>query len=168
MSGPCIFFGGSASETLRAQLALLAERHGAELVTLDLEALLSGCPVLLPAPANGRPLVVNLPKPEASPDGGERYLSLQVIRAFGRLAAEVVKKSSPGTIFLSGGDTAREVLGALDLSELWIKSEISPGVVLLGSESMSVLTKSGSFGAEDLLCRLYQDYLSPGPAGGPS
>ncbi|MDR2456496.1 MAG: four-carbon acid sugar kinase family protein, partial [Deltaproteobacteria bacterium] len=102
IKGPAVFFGGSASDTLRSQLAFLAEQDNAELVTLDLEALLSACPVLLPAPALLRPLILNLPRLAKGPDGEEKYSSLQVIKAFGKLAAEVVRRNSPGAVFLSG------------------------------------------------------------------
>lgn len=162
LRGPAVFFGGSASDTLRAQLSHLSSQNGGELVTLDLEALLSGWPILLPAPSSVRPLIINLPKPARGPDGEDKFTSLQVIKAFGRLAAEVVRKNSPGTVFLSGGDTAREVLSALGVKELWIRSELAPGVVLLSTETMAVLTKSGSFGSEDLLSGLYRSHLGRG------
>jgi uncharacterized protein YgbK (DUF1537 family) len=152
---PAVFFGGSSLESLRRQLDLLADLTGGALITLDVESLLNGWELLLPAAEPGRPLIVNLPPPDYAPDGGEIHSSLEIIRAFGRMAAGVVRTQAPRTVFLSGGDTAREVLRALAVEELWIRSEICPGVVFLSAGPLSVLTKSGGFGSSDLLTELW-------------
>lgn len=147
--GPVIFFGGSASETLRKQLLHMAEHCGAAILTLDPARIMAGAePDDPPGPGgDGRTLVVNLPRPEESPG----YASLELIKAFGRQAAAIIKKLKPGTVFLSGGDTAREVLEALNIDRLWVEAEIKPGVVLLGEGEMAVVTKSGTFGDISLL-----------------
>jgi uncharacterized protein YgbK (DUF1537 family) len=161
--GPAIFFGGSTSHALKDQLEFLALNDQGNMVTLDVESLIHDWEQLLPSPSLDKPLIVSLPNPQYEPDGSEKHSSHQIIRAFGQLAAELVRRDKPKTIFVSGGDTAREVLGALSIRRLAIESEISPGVVFLSYGPMSILTKSGGFGAKDLLSRLYRQYLSPSP-----
>jgi uncharacterized protein YgbK (DUF1537 family) len=159
-TGPVIFFGGSTSKTLRAQLDYLVENDHSNMITLDLDSLINNWEQLLPSPSLDEPLIVNLPCHQYEPDGSEKHSSHQIIRAFGQLAAQLVRRDKPKTIFLSGGDTAREVLRALEIRELYIQSEISPGVVFLSCGNMSILTKSGGFGSNDLLSQLYRRYLS--------
>ncbi|MDL2260115.1 hypothetical protein LJB99_04505 [Deltaproteobacteria bacterium OttesenSCG-928-K17] len=173
--GPILFFGGSASETLREQLQRLALDWEAEILTLNPADLMAGREPAMPDVADGQTLVINLPRPgprrgNAPPQlGGDLnvsagnehdslltakqapWSSLDLIAAFGRRAAAVIHQLKPGAIFLSGGDTARAVLEALDISRLHIKAEIRPGVVLLSHRDMAVVTKSGTFGEAGLL-----------------
>jgi uncharacterized protein YgbK (DUF1537 family) len=157
--GPAVFFGGSASNALRAQLTFLAENDGAHLVTLDLDRLMSGEALPPPAVGWGRPLIYNLPRPIE--DQAAKWSSLSIAEAFGRLSAKITRELKPGTVFLSGGDTAREVLKALGASDVDIRSELYPGVVHLTSGELSFLTKSGGFGPPDLLSRIWRDHLAP-------
>ncbi|MDR2454969.1 MAG: four-carbon acid sugar kinase family protein [Deltaproteobacteria bacterium] len=157
--GPAVFFGGSASNALRAQLAHLAENDGGRLVTLDLDQLMSGEAPDPPSLGPSRPLIYNLPRPIETQ--AAKWSSLSIAGAFGRLSAEVTRKLNPGTIFLSGGDTAREVLKALGASDIEIRSELYPGVVHLTSGELSFLTKSGGFGPPDLLSRIWREHLAP-------
>lgn len=145
--GPIVFFGGSASETLRNQLQRLAQDWRAAVVTLDPADLLAGRFQEPPALEDGQTLVVNLPRP--APEAA--WSSLELIAAFGRRSADIIRRLKPAAVFLSGGDTARAVLEALGISRLRIEAEIRPGVVLLSHREMAVLTKSGTFGDEALL-----------------
>ena len=155
--GPALFFGGSASTSLRAQLTFLADFDQAQLITLDLESLMSGAPMTLPPIDPLRPLIYNLPQPEDPP----KWPSRAIVEAFGQFAAHIIGRLSPNTVFLSGGDTAREVLKALGVADMEIRSELSPGVVHLAAGKLSLLTKSGGFGAPGLLSELWRAWLSP-------
>jgi hypothetical protein len=136
---------------------------GAEIMTLDLDKLMSGAPFDLEALAKldpaRRPLVLNLPAPK---DGAPpRWRGEAIAQAFGRLAARIIKLVGPGAVFLSGGDTAREVLAALGAADLEIASEPKPGIVHLASGGLSLLTKSGGFGHPDLLSELWRESFAP-------
>ena len=59
-------------------------------------------------------------------------------------------------LFLTGGDTAIEMIRALNASGSEIKTEIMPGVVLgtlIGGpiEGLKIVTKAGAFGQEEAL-----------------
>ena len=152
LKGPLIFFGGSASEVLRSQLNYLAEDCGADILTLDPAELLAGeerCPVRL---SDGETLVVNLPRPEDRPV----YSSLDLIAAFGRRTAGLIRELKPKAVFLSGGDTARAALEALGIEQMLIKAELRPGVVLLSHGDLDIVTKSGTFGRISLLGEIRQ------------
>ena len=143
-----------------AQLTDLAESEGGRLITVDLETLMAGGDVDHPGPDPLHPLIFNLPRPVE--DAPSKWSSRSVIEAFGRLAARIIRRTSPKTVFLSGGDTAREVLKSLEIDDLEIRSEVSPGVVHLRAGDLSLLTKSGGFGHPTLLSELWRRHLRPG------
>ena len=161
LKGPALFFGGSASTSLRAQLRFLAENDGASLITLDLDKLMSGEPRKLEpiALAESSPLIYNLPAPVEG--AAPKWDSRAIAEAFGAFAAKIIRASSPKTVFLSGGDTAREVLKSLEAADIEIVSELSPGVVHLTAGGLSLLTKSGGFGPPELLSELWRGSLAP-------
>ena len=73
-------------------------------------------------------------------------------------------KDQVGGLVLTGGDIAAAVCAALDVSVLWLKGEISPGLpwgVLEGGSlhGSLVATKAGSFGRADALL-VCIDYLT--------
>jgi len=51
-----------------------------------------------------------------------------------------------GVLVLTGGATARSVLGCLNIGELDVVGELEPGAVLLRAGARYVVTKAGSFG----------------------
>ena len=69
--------------------------------------------------------------------------------------------SQIGCLFMTGGDTAHFVCRALGIRALRLQREFAPGVPLAIAEGgpfdgVSVVLKSGGFGAPDLLCRLLE------------
>lgn len=59
-------------------------------------------------------------------------------------------------LFLTGGDTAIEMIRALEASGSEIQEEITPGVVLgtlIGgiADGLKIVTKAGAFGQQDTL-----------------
>jgi uncharacterized protein YgbK (DUF1537 family) len=80
-----------------------------------------------------------------------------------QLAAEtaaIVRHLRPDGLFLSGGDTAAAVLGAIEASGVRLQIEILPGVIrgtVLGGadDGLPVITKAGAFGEPDTLLQLY-------------
>jgi uncharacterized protein YgbK (DUF1537 family) len=71
------------------------------------------------------------------------------------------QKDHETTLLLSGGDTAAHLCAALSVESIAIAGELIPGVpwgFIRGGEAdgMRVITKSGSFGAEDALISIMQ------------
>ena len=72
------------------------------------------------------------------------------------IASGIVKNESISGLFLTGGDTAIEMIRSLNASGSEIQSEIMPGVVLsklVGgvASGLRIVTKAGAFGSEDTL-----------------
>jgi 4-hydroxythreonine-4-phosphate dehydrogenase len=137
---------GSRAAESRAQRAWLT-RHGVRHVVLDgpdedmvarvREALLTG-PVLL------------------SPDPDLPVVADQAPRIARRLAAAAVGAlDRAGTLVLTGGETARAVLGAAGVTRLVVLGEVAPGVVRSHAPplGLDVVTKAGAFGGPDTLLR---------------
>ncbi|MDR0356121.1 MAG: hypothetical protein LBJ64_10380 [Deltaproteobacteria bacterium] len=160
---PDLFFGGSPAETLRTQFELLAADHHGDLITINLEALFGGPGQTIPPHVKGRPLILTLPPPSQDPAEKAKYPIQPMISKFGRFAADLIKNRQHQSVFLSGGLTCREALESLGRYDTWIRSEICPGVVYLSAGPLSVLCKSGNFGAADLLSRLYKSLKEQSP-----
>lgn len=93
-------------------------------------------------------LVVSLPA-----GGGPDEVSL--VRALARELRELDDRF--GALVLVGGDTAREVLAAFEVTELDVVGEIEPGTALsVDPAGRAVVTKSGSFGDESALRRIHE------------
>jgi uncharacterized protein YgbK (DUF1537 family) len=63
----------------------------------------------------------------------------------------------PGTLFVTGGETLRDLCNALRASLLEVDGEIEPGVptsVLRGGDGQRIVSKSGAFGDAGFLARL--------------
>jgi uncharacterized protein YgbK (DUF1537 family) len=72
-----------------------------------------------------------------------------------------------GSLILSGGDTARYVLDAFAAGEILLGGEFEPGIPwgrIAGgaADKLTVVTKSGGFGRDDLLIRILR---AAAPAG---
>jgi uncharacterized protein YgbK (DUF1537 family) len=76
---------------------------------------------------------------------------MPVVRRLGRILA---RSAPPAHYVLTGGETARAVLGALGIGELRLLGEVEPGVPFgLARDGTLVCTKAGAFGAPDTLIR---------------
>jgi D-threonate/D-erythronate kinase len=65
----------------------------------------------------------------------------------------------PGTLFVTGGETLRDLCDALGVSHLEVDGELEPGVptsILRGGawDGQRLVSKSGAFGDEGFLGRL--------------
>jgi uncharacterized protein YgbK (DUF1537 family) len=71
-----------------------------------------------------------------------------------RLGLILARSAPPAHYVLTGGETARAVLGALGIGELRLLGEVEPGVPFgLARDGTLVCTKAGAFGAPDTLTR---------------
>lgn len=138
--GPTVCVVGSMTEPARRQgLALAAT--GARQVT-DADGALPG------AVAGEGVVVVSIAGPAGAGEGDER-------RA--RRVAELLAPARErfGALVLVGGETAVELLRALEIDALDVHGELEPGVVLAtGPSGLPIVTKSGSFGDDETLVRV--------------
>lgn len=90
-------------------------------------------------------------------------LGAQIANALGETAAQVYEHKLMDTgLMIIGGDTLQGLMDRLDFDELELIGEIQPGVIMIrihreGTQRM-LLTKSGGFGEEELLIRLWNSY----------
>ncbi len=92
-------------------------------------------------------------------------------RRFATGTAALVDALAPKVLFACGGETADALLDALDIDSLTLGGEMAPGMPWgrADGRDLAVITKSGGFGAADLLARLAAAVHPPCPAGaGPS
>jgi 4-hydroxythreonine-4-phosphate dehydrogenase len=162
---PSVFFGGSASSRLREQLEILASGLGAEVVTVRPASLFDGPGPAIPPSSPRLPLILTAPPPSADPASAARHPGREVAARFGRLAADLVRNRRYGTVFVSGGETARATLAGLGHTDILLRAELLPGVVHMSAGALSVLSKSGDFGEPDILLRLYEELREEAPPG---
>lgn len=77
-----------------------------------------------------------------------------VSAALAEVAALCLSRVTPTGLVVAGGDTSATVCARLGLDSFRVGPEVAPGVPVcesLASEGLSVVLKSGSFGAPDLL-----------------
>lgn len=101
--------------------------------------------------------VADLPEDMARDDARETIAA--------RFAALLAGLDRPGALFVSGGETLADVVGALGAQALDVVGAFEPGVPvsrLVGGrwDGLTLISKSGAFGAPDLLVRLV-DSLPP-------
>src|SRR5439155_13824766 len=82
----------------------------------------------------------------------------QIAAALGGLVASAAARARPDALLLTGGDTARAVLGALDGQGIELDDELLPGMPVGriaggGLAGARVITKAGGFGPPDALVR---------------
>ncbi|MGD9509230.1 MAG: four-carbon acid sugar kinase family protein [Geminicoccaceae bacterium] len=145
---PCPILGlfGSDHPVMREQLADVADRHetlGHAADTQRIAGRLRGEGVLMlsVAVATG-----------STRDAAARRIA-------GTFAALVRRLDPPGTLVASGGETLRGLCRALEATQLDAVGEVMPGIpcaILRGGrwDGTVVVSKSGAFGARDLLRRL--------------
>ncbi|MGD9071414.1 MAG: four-carbon acid sugar kinase family protein [Desulfobacterales bacterium] len=151
-----LFVCGSGSDVLKSQVEALTRKTGiprhimvpgrsaspsdrSDAIAKDLA---SGAVVLQLAPA------------------GSLVYDNDAARQLAAETAAIVRHLRPDGLFLSGGDTAAAVLGAIEASAIRLQVEILPGVIqgtVIGGtgDGLPVITKAGAFGEPDTLLQLY-------------
>ena len=85
-------------------------------------------------------------------------MRVRIAGGIGQLVEELLASSSVGTLLLTGGDTLLQCMNSVGIHELEPICELERGVVLarFGCNGCTryVITKSGGFGAADLLTKL--------------
>jgi uncharacterized protein YgbK (DUF1537 family) len=151
-----LFICGSGSNVLRSQVDTLIRKIG-----VPRYILVPGRPTTLSVRSNA--IAKDL-------DSGAVVLQLAPVEslvydnsAARQLAAEIaaiLRHRRPDGLFLSGGDTAAAVLGAIGARGIRLQVEILPGVIqgtVTGGagNGLPAITKAGAFGEPDTLVQLY-------------
>ena len=129
---PLVVVAGSAHPTTRAQIERLGARED---------------------------LIVLAPPSDRGADDPARRRNCRAWLA--DQARSLIDRSRPGTLLLTGGETAIAVLRALGGDGLRLTGELEPGVAiaaLVGGpfQGVTVLTKAGGFGDADALVRVWE------------
>lgn len=104
----------------------------------------------VPPPLRGSVVTCDLPT------GTDRHLARQQIAA---ALTAALRDQRPGTLFVAGGATLRDLCDALGVSHLEVDGELEPGVptsVMRGGswDGQRLISKSGAFGDAGFLARL--------------
>jgi uncharacterized protein YgbK (DUF1537 family) len=97
------------------------------------------------------------PGPDLRPDGERAAL----VRELAEAARREVERATPGTLLLTGGETAYSVGRVLAADGVALDGEVEPGLAigrLLGGPfaGLLVITKAGGFGDPETLVRVYE------------
>jgi uncharacterized protein YgbK (DUF1537 family) len=168
---PTLSVVGSVSEVSLQQMNV-AEKNGVRLVTIDLndlvaenciakysqlleESLKKGDTILtVTRKKNDYTETIELFNRLGIPD--KKEISRIIRESLAQITANTLKSTAVSGLFLTGGDTAIEVIHELQGTGCKILAEVEPGIVqcqLLGGafEGLLITTKAGAFGKEDSL-----------------
>lgn len=86
-------------------------------------------------------------------------ISIEPARAFAIAVCRAIRALQPATLLVTGGETAAMVFAGLGVDQLLVEGELVPGigqaVARLDYGTLRVLTKSGGFGSDETLNRVY-------------
>ena len=146
LEGPVLALIGSDHPITREQVSRAGEAHvvlaedgaGHEMVATRLRR---GCPCVATVAVRGE----------------RQEAGARIARAFSRLLANCAR---PGLLFVSGGETLRGVADALGATGLRVEGALEPGLPvsrLVGGccDGLAVISKSGAFGAPDVLGAIF-------------
>jgi uncharacterized protein YgbK (DUF1537 family) len=95
-------------------------------------------------------------------EAGKKYglnsveISNEVSKVLGETAAQVIKEFNVHHLFLSGGDTAYQVMDQLGVDEFQVLNEVEPGIPigkLSNYQEMYAVTKAGNFGTDEVMSK---------------
>jgi 4-hydroxythreonine-4-phosphate dehydrogenase len=144
--GPILLAVGSRSPLAHDQASEAGRLSGMTTVLLAPETLRGGCDSLGHALDSGKDVAVVIDST------GEITEDPALCAALASWIRPHIKKA--GALIVTGGETARAVLMASDITGLRLLREVEAGVPLavsLGAIQIPVITKSGSFGGRDTL-----------------
>ncbi|MCF8106091.1 MAG: hypothetical protein K9K64_11450 [Desulfohalobiaceae bacterium] len=160
-SGSLLCACGSTSQAMSSQIAYLLKHSTCRCSSLRVDELARFSRRFEEVTADwsaGRALCLLLrpePRADALLDSPR-----EVARGLGRWVTRIFSQAPPDVLFVSGGDTAEEVLTALGSRSVRLHAEILPGLIwgtIIGGTAAgrTIITKAGSFGSESVLFELY-------------
>lgn len=172
-SGNHLLVCGTASEVTNLQIKTLIETYPYEVIVLEadilcdqnrrdslLEKASSVQSILI-----SKNVIIRIGLPLDDHKTVEQFSRLSVaesiVEGLGFFVAAVLKKTIPGFLFATGGDTADAVLTVLGAQGIRIYGEIVTGMVqgrIFGGpmDGLPAVTKAGAFGKEDTLVVLHE------------
>jgi len=146
-----VMIGGSAHPGNRVQAARLTEARGVPVCDLgvtDLETTVAGAMAVLRAQG-----AVTLMAPQA------RMAADETLRAMVTIGRQVIARGEVSRLFVTGGETAFALAGALGISAFELGAEIETGLVLArsgeGTNRRWWAVKPGGFGDEETWVRAW-------------
>lgn len=164
---------GTVAEPTRLQISALLEAYPYQVISLPVPLLLDSSkrPDLLLTTNHAQRilsrnnLIIRVGTGKTTEASITKKPSLRkaerVVRGLGLFVAEVLRETTPACLFLSGGDTATAVLGAIGAQGIRLQGEIVPGMpegTLMGGliDGLPVVTKAGAFGQRETLVALHE------------
>ncbi|MEM2074671.1 MAG: four-carbon acid sugar kinase family protein [Zestosphaera sp.] len=172
---PTLLVVGSLNDVTRGQLASFIEKFSCKLVKLSIKSLLAnfeeehsrtmsqvaealkmGIDVVVTTSYDSTQ--VNEGKAAASEMGlPSSELGARIAEGLGRIASGIMRefgtKAFSG-VFVTGGDTAMSLMKNMNVDSLEIVGEVEPGVPLLRSGDLYIVTKAGGFGKDSTIIRI--------------
>jgi D-threonate/D-erythronate kinase len=157
----CVLFViGSRTQRSTAQVARLQACGRAHVIPapsghVDMAAAIAACG----CDAGGAVVMCATP-------GAESRSADAVARDLGLSAARLIAGKDVDAVFVTGGDTASALLRAVAVDAVDLAGEFQPGIAVAslaaGNRRVPLVTKSGGFGADDVLIQVL-DYFSGVP-----
>ena len=164
---------GTLAEPTRLQISALLEAYPHEVISLPAPLLLDSAQrddLLLNANHAQRilsrnNLIIRVGTGETTEAAIAKKPSIRkaegIVRGLGIFVAEVLRETTPASLFLSGGDTATAVLTAIGAQGIRLQGEIVSGMaqgILIGGlmDGGPVVTKAGAFGRREALVALHE------------
>ena len=183
---PVAVLAGSVSTVTHGQVWMLKERSGIVCVETDpcellqpeaavreidrclkmtLNAVKSGKDVVITTGSNGD-TVSEVREKALSLNLSMQQTSEGIAAGLGELCRRIATEATLSGLVLTGGDIARSCCSLLSATGFKVVEEVAPGIplgLLKGGpcDGLRVITKAGSFGAEDALCTAV-DFLRKG------
>jgi len=150
---------GTLHPASRRQLAALVEQVNPKVWEITITPRLRACGDELPASTNildlqrsERCLVVTSPATRVT-------AASALVRDLSATAAQVIRQDGIRRVFVTGGEVARALCDALDITRLALRGQLVDGVPVMvaqgGLPDLELVTKAGGFGDDHTLLSVY-------------
>ncbi|MEN0138674.1 MAG: 3-oxo-tetronate kinase [Rhodococcus sp. (in: high G+C Gram-positive bacteria)] len=158
--GPTVLFAGSCSRATLGQVALAREKFASYRLDPrtvgDVGDLLPGANAWLTAHLGDDPILIYSSAPAEERGPADPRTAGELEKLMGALARAAVAAGARRLV-VAGGETSGAVVDSLGITAVRVDAEMDRGVpwctTLAPAEPVSLLLKSGNFGAPDLLVR---------------
>lgn len=163
LRAPLLAVVGSKSEAARAQIeAARSLRPGSAWKALPVEALSNPAAAASDPAAEGAIAALKAGRDTVLyVEGGVEGDPGAIVAGLAAIAERTLEAAPVGTLYLTGGDTAKAVFDRLGAAAIEVDSEIAPGICLGrirggGVDGLVTITKAGSFGDRFTLYRIME------------
>ncbi|MBW6417611.1 four-carbon acid sugar kinase family protein [Celeribacter sp. PS-C1] len=96
-------------------------------------------------------------------EGGGNITGQEAARRFAETVARYAGRTCPAALLICGGESAQAILDRLGVNSLQVTAELRPGLPLFEVQvswgRLQIVTKSGGFGAPELLAELVKETM---------